>query len=373
MSRFLVRLEKLLRALVRRRVDSANPRRIVVVHNLLLGDTILLAPLFKALAQLAPNAKRYVLCRPAFLPLFENHPYGVTAIPFSRRDANSQRRFLRSGPYDLAIVPDDNRYAWLARGAGARWIAGFANDKPSWKNWMLDRALKYPATPAAWADMLPSLIDASTVAPFVKGEWPAPNERGFDAPERPYVVLHVGASTALKQWPAARWQHVAAELRNANFHIVWSGADSERHVLDQIAPPQEEAVLFGGLDIGQLWHLLAGAELLVCPDTGIAHLARIVGTPTVAIFGPGSAVVHGAGLFFGAAPFSAVTVADFPCRDQAVLFRRDVPWVRRCGRSLGIGPNQCPEPLCMQAVSEADVMHEVNPLLVGTRGAGIRA
>lgn len=372
MSRFLVRLEKLARALTQKRVAPNKLRRIIVVHNLLLGDTILLAPILKALAELAPDAKRYVLCRPAFLPLFENEPYGVKAIPFSRRDAKSQRRILRSGPYDLAIVPDDNRYAWLARGAGAGWIVGFANDRPQWKNWMLDRAVDYPATPAAWADMVPSLVDAPAVQPYVAGEWTPPNDRPFDAPGQPYVVLHVGASTRLKQWPAERWKHVATELRDAGFHIVWSGAASERHVLDEIAPPANEAVLFGCLDIGQLWHLLARADLLVCPDTGIAHLARLVGTPAVAIFGPGSAVVHGAGKFFGDARFTVVTVPEFPCRDQTILFRRDVPWVRRCGRSFGIGPDQCSEPLCMLGVSESEVVQAVESLLPLRRGTAIQ-
>jgi ADP-heptose:LPS heptosyltransferase len=373
MSRFLVRLEKLARALLQKRVEPKSLRRIIVAHNLLLGDTILLAPLLKALAELAPDAERYVLCRPAFLPLFENHPYGVTAIPFSRKDAASQRHVLRSGPYDLAIVPDDNRYAWLARGAGAGWITGFANDRPKWKNWMLDRAFDYSATPNAWADMVPSLIHASRVQPFEIGEWNPPDYRSFNLPERPYVVLHVGASTPLKQWPAERWKQVAEQMRAAKFQIAWSGAASERQVLDEISPAASEAALFGCLDIGQLWHLLHGASLLVCPDTGVAHLARIIGVPTVSIFGPGSAVVHGAGKFFGEARFHAVTVAEFPCRDQTVLFRRNVPWVRRCGRGVGIGRDQCPEPLCMQAVSVSDVLQFTEPLLAPTeeRNSGL--
>jgi ADP-heptose:LPS heptosyltransferase len=373
MSRFLVRLEKLALALVQKRVPPGNLTRILVAHNLLLGDTVLLAPLLKSLAELAPNAQRYVLCRPSYLPLFENHPYGVTPIPFSRKDAESQRRVLRSGPYDLAIVPDDNRYAWLARAAGARWIAGFANDTPTWKNWMLDRALAYPKSQAAWADMVPSLIDAKAVAPFASGEWSPPNHRSVNAPQGSYAVLHVGASTPLKQWPMERWRSIAEGLRKQRFQIVWSGAPAERHVLDEIAPPQDEISLFGCLDLAELWHLLAGAKLLVCPDTGIAHLARIAGVPAVAIFGPGSAVVHGAGEFWKDARFEVATVAEFPCRDQRVLFRRRVDWVRRCGRSVGVGPDRCPEPLCMQAVTELDVGNAIRSVLDNNSASAIEA
>jgi len=99
----------------------------------------------------------------------------------------------------------------------------------------------------------------------------------------------------------------------------------------------------------QLWHLLAGAALLVAPDTGVAHLGRVVSVPTVALFGQGSALISGAGLFWRDAPFRAVTVDPFPCRDQRLLFKREIAWVRRCGRGL----DECPRTRCMEAIDLA--------------------
>jgi hypothetical protein len=75
-------------------------------------------------------------------------------------------------------------------------------------------------------------------------------------------------------------------------------------------------------------------------------------TPTVAIFGPGSALICGNGRFWRDAPWRAVTREDFPCRDQRILFRREVEWVRRCGRST----SECPRPLCMEAVEVDEVL-----------------
>jgi hypothetical protein len=34
-----------------------------------------------------------------------------------------------------------------------------------------------------------------------------------------------------------------------------------------------------------------------------------------------------------------------------VLFKREIEWVRRCGRSIA----QCPEPRCMHAIAVEDV------------------
>ena len=63
-------------------------------------------------------------------------------------------------------------------------------------------------------------------------------------------------------------------------------------------PQGTRSALAGRLDLAQLWDLLKNAAFLVCPDTGIAHLARLVGVPTVAIYGPGSPISTGPGLFW---------------------------------------------------------------------------
>ena len=101
----------------------------------------------------------------------------------------------------------------------------------------------------------------------------------------------------------------------------------------------------------------------MAPDTGIAHLGRIVDVPTVALFGPGSAVLCGAGDFWRDARYRAVTVDPFPCRDQRVLFKRDIDWVRRCGRSVA----ECPQHLCMPAIGVDAVQDAIVSLLESPR------
>jgi hypothetical protein len=72
----------------------------------------------------------------------------------------------------------------------------------------------------------------------------------------------------------------------------------------------------------------------------------------VALFGPGSATISGAGEFWRDARYRAVTVSPFPCRDQRVLFKRELAWVRRCGRTLA----ECPHPRCMDAIDVDSVL-----------------
>ena len=90
-------------------------------------------------------------------------------------------------------------------------------------------------------------------------------------------------------------------------------------------------------DLAQLWHLLKQARLLVCQDTGIKRMGRVVNVPTVPLFGPGSATFFGAGEFWKLSPYRAITVDNFPCRDQIMLFKSEIPWMAHCSR----GPDEC--------------------------------
>lgn len=363
MSRLGSRLLTLSRAILKTpfRRQPKQVRRILIAHWLLLGDTLLLAPLLAKIARQFEGAECVVLARPAVAPLLSGKPYGCSVLPFDPRDPASVKNVLASGPYDLAYVLGDNRYAWLARAAGARWIVGFGKDVPAWKNWMIDEAHEWPSSPEAWADMTTALVPGRAPEAFRIGDWPTPAAAPFELPQRPYAVLHVGASSPLKLWPAERWTALAQTLEAHGVLPVWSGGRGEEQWVDEADPEQRYLRYCGNLTLAQLWQLLAGARLLVCPDTGVAHLGRIVGVPTVALFGPGSVVLHGAGEFWAQMPYRAVTQENFPCRDQRILFRREIDWVRRCGRSPGECSNHA---ACMTGIDLSSVLATVSDVLL---------
>ncbi|GAO34771.1 heptosyltransferase [Sulfuricella sp. T08] len=342
-----------------RRKPPVSPRRILVAHHLLLGDTLMLTPLLAKLRVRYPNAKIVIATPKAIVPLYQHRPYGVISIPYDPRDGSTLKMLLNAGGFDLAIVPGDNRYSWLALAAGARWIVAFSGDRPAYKSWPVDRLVPYPSQPAAWGDMVSGLIDGSAPAPYKPEDWPAPDSRPFTLPQQPYCVLHVGASTVLRLWSPEKWRALTEFLTKCGLQIVWSGGPGEQRFVDEIDPDKKHLSFADQLDLAQLWQLLAHARLLVCPDTGVAHLGRIVGTPTVTLFGPGSPVLFGAGEFWRNSLYRAVMVDDFPCRDQRVLFRRTIGWVRRCSR----GPRECLSVgACMDGIQVADVRRAIEEL-----------
>jgi ADP-heptose:LPS heptosyltransferase len=174
-------------------------------------------------------------------------------------------------------------------------------------------------------------------------------------------VLHVGASTTLKQWDPMRWRKLAKCLAGQGITPVWSAGHGEAAIVRACDPEGRYRSFAGELALTQLWTLIAHAALLVAPDTGVAHLGRIIATPTVALFGPGSSTIAGGGDFWRDAAFRGVTVDPFPCRDQRVLFKREIAWVRRCGRTRA----ECAHPKCMDAIE----LDRVVSAIAGLRGA----
>jgi ADP-heptose:LPS heptosyltransferase len=104
-------------------------------------------------------------------------------------------------------------------------------------------------------------------------------------------VLHPGAATAPRRWPAERFARLARGLSRRGGRVLLTGDPGERGLAHRIAaaaglPPR--AVLAGRTDLAELADLVAGARAVVCGDTGVAHLATAYGTPSVLLFGPQS-------------------------------------------------------------------------------------
>lgn len=105
------------------------------------------------------------------------------------------------------------------------------------------------------------------------------------------TVVHPGAASAARRWPVGRWAAVArAEVRRGRPVLV-TGSDGEvelaRAVADGAGLPSE-AVVAGGTDLAGLARVVAVGGRVVCGDTGIAHLATALGTPSLVLFGPTS-------------------------------------------------------------------------------------
>ena len=103
------------------------------------------------------------------------------------------------------------------------------------------------------------------------------------------VVLHPGASGPERRWPVPRFAELARLLTADGYRVLVSGSPGEAgpaHALARTAGLSPRHVLAGRTDVGSLAALVAHAALVVCGDTGVAHLATAYGTRSVLLFGP---------------------------------------------------------------------------------------
>lgn len=109
----------------------------------------------------------------------------------------------------------------------------------------------------------------------------------------PHCVFLHGATWATKLWPEVLWVELARLARSAGLQVVlpWGNA-AERDRAERIAS-HGGAELLPALGLGELMGELGRARLAVGVDSGLAHLAAALGTPTLALYGSTSSALTG--------------------------------------------------------------------------------
>jgi ADP-heptose:LPS heptosyltransferase len=110
------------------------------------------------------------------------------------------------------------------------------------------------------------------------------------------TVIHPGAASAARRWPAERWAAVARAERAAGRRVAITGSPAEVRLARQVAALADaplECVVAGRTNLRDLIELVATAGRVACGDTGVAHLATALRTPSVVLFGPTSPRVWG--------------------------------------------------------------------------------
>src|SRR6185436_7924133 len=137
--------------------------------------------------------------------------------------------------------------------------------------------------------------------PKVVVSWTPEDERVAGAMLSPlgaarYAVLHPHPRFRYKMWHEGGWVELARALHAQGLKVVLTGGGdaAELEYVGRIAREVPGALdLAGRLSLGSLACVLSQAAIYVGPDTAITHAAAALGIPTVALFGPTSAVKWG--------------------------------------------------------------------------------
>ncbi len=257
-------------------------RTCLVLRALGLGDLLTGVPALRALRRGLPDA-RVTLAAPASLaPLVALADVCDWLLPTSDLGPLS----WEGSPPDLAVDLHGNGPASRdpLHATGAPRLLAFAGPegvpasagRPAWRRHEHERE--------RWC----RLLSEGLGIPADPGDLRLRRPAGAPAGPPGVVVIHPGAASGSRRWPAERFAAVAAHLAR-DAPVVVTGSAAETGLAASVAqaaglPPW--SVLAGSTGLGDLAGLVASARLVVSGDTGVAHLAASYGVPSVVLFGP---------------------------------------------------------------------------------------
>jgi hypothetical protein len=138
-----------------------------------------------------------------------------------------------------------------------------------------------------WCRLLEEGLEISTLAGDLRIRPPEASEG--TVPDG--VVIHPGAASGSRRWPPDRYATVARWVADQGCQVVLTGGSDERELAGTVAARAglpHASVRAGATDLAALADHVARARLVICGDTGVAHLASAFGVPSVLLFGPTS-------------------------------------------------------------------------------------
>ena len=101
------------------------------------------------------------------------------------------------------------------------------------------------------------------------------------------MLIHPGAASASRRWPAERWRAVAEALIADGRRIVVTGSPAEAEIAAAVADGLDGAEnRCGTLSLAALADAVGAAAVVLSADTGVAHLATALAVRSVVLFGP---------------------------------------------------------------------------------------
>jgi len=269
------------------------PRRNILIFHLgALGDFVLTWPLAMALARIHPQSRIIYVAPGQKGKLAEkvlhvestdveggwHHLFGPPAdLPPNAKKilegAHSIFSFIASEgdawcQNVKSIAPEAQLIPLQPRPADDDPFAGHVSD------WLANQLMKYPAVQTGYLQMLRSVQQRGA---------------GYNrSPEERVIAVHPGSGAVEKCWPLKSFIKLTRKLVKSRHHVrvLLGEVEKERISPEDIAHFASVAEIVEPKDYLELLFQLGLATAVVCNDTGPAHLSGIIGTPTIALFGP---------------------------------------------------------------------------------------
>lgn len=282
-------------------------KKALIVAPSWIGDTIMAQPLFARLCARHPGLHLDALAPRWVAPVLHRMPEirDVIDSPFGHGQLSIKARWrlgrdLAARRYDAVyVLPNSLKSALVPWMAGIPRRIGFTGES---------RYGLINVRHALDKQALPLMVERFAQLAEVPGETPqrpithphigsTPEDQqhtladlGLHKPDR-IVAFCPGAEYGpAKRWPAAHFASLACSLAEQGCTIWLFGSPKDHAVAEEISrlAPGLCRNLCGATTLGQAVDLLALADLVVCNDSGLMHVAAALDRPIVALYGSSS-------------------------------------------------------------------------------------
>ena len=162
----------------------------------------------------------------------------------------------------------------------ARWFYNYSVQVPTdchavdRSRWVMCSALDWP------------LIDRTSAPAFYTESFSKSfTEQNIAGLKKPYVLCFHSTAREAKRWSNQNWIVLGQALASRGYQVVlpW-GNPSERAVSETLAREIPGALVPPAFSIEDAFSVIAHAALTIGVDTGLTHLAAVLGRPTVEIY-----------------------------------------------------------------------------------------
>lgn len=266
-------------------------RNVLIFHGGALGDFVLSWPLVLSLARLLPQSRIFYVVPAQKGALAER----VLRVEWADSEAGWHALFAERP----SLAPPADK---LIRGAHT--IVSFAARAPSM--WAKNVSVLAPEARLSFIEPNPPADFSGHVLDHLIEQWrdwPAAYataqqirrgiaERGLAgiplSPEA--IVLHPGSGSESKNWPIERFLELAERLqqKGRTVRFLLGEVELERWPAELIARLEAAGDVRRPVSYLDLLNEISRAQAVIGNDSGPAHLAGLLGVPTIALFGPTS-------------------------------------------------------------------------------------
>ncbi len=273
-----------------------NVRRILVVRPGGLGDALLLLPAMVALRDTYPQGELVILAESRNAQAFSFLPFSCGAVNYA--SPSQLFSLLIDSSFDL-VVDTEQWYglsALVVRMVRGRFKVGFGTNGRArcfhkivgyshheYEAEAFFRLLEpLGIKPPDWCQVVPLVFQGvhhTHTNPFPSG-----------GEGRALAALFPGASHPARRWGKERFLEVARFLVGEGWKVAVVGGVKEREEGEYISShlPQEWVLNYtGSSSLMDTAKVLKTCRFLFTADSGIMHLAWLLGVPTLSLFGPG--------------------------------------------------------------------------------------